>query len=802
MNRTTDNTARTTSRRVIPLLAAFAAALLFPGCEQRPTEPGPSPAAQGAPPAVTPAAPADAIPDPPSDLRATRVTATEVLLEWTLPPAPVDGFVVERRNLATGQVNLFGDILKGDDRMFPDVADPDTRYAYTVRSKRGGAQSARASNEVSVCTQPLPPGEPGTLTAKALEGGRAQLVWGESPGAAKYAVLRAEKRDGPFTPVETLEGKRVFTDRELEPGTTYWYRVQAIGADGQKTDGQAVSVKTLSAQRDEPPAGRPAGPGLPPPVSGGDATISGVRLVTTGYDRVTLQWSGTGTGFVLLRGESPRGPFFPLFAPSSLTGFDDTDVLPATDYWYKVRSYARPGTFVETQPMPVRTRPAPPGWIGGLPPPVVLPPVVLPPPPAAPDRVRVGTVTDARVELRWEDARHADRYIILRSRRAGREFEAVDSVRGRSYSDNDVRPDTQYWYRIRSVNRGPEFADSPEVTVRTQAARATPEPVPTPEAPASVRARAVGPRQVNLNWSEVAHAVSFTILRGEGRGGELFPVERLENKWAYQDKDVDPDTEYRYVIRARNASGSATADSRPASVRTPPLAEPTPTATPRPSIAPTSSPAPTPRPTVAPTPEPTARPTPEPTVSPTPEPTARPVITPRPTPPPTPTPAATPLPSVRPTRPPVAASPVPSEADPGTVVPTLLEARAASPREVQLKWEAVPTAPAYEVLRSESEDGTYRQVGLMRGRPVWSDRTAQPGTEYWYKIRTKYGTRTNESKALRVTTPGGADREPKPADAGASPAANPALDRLPRDLRERIERLPEAERRKALERLR
>gem|GEM_PF-5933186 len=329
-----------------------------------------------------------------------------------------------------------------------------------------------------------------------------------------------------------------------------------------------------------------------------------------------------------------------------------------------------------------------------------------------------------------------------------------------------------------------------------------------------MKVKAVSPTQVNINWTESSNANIFTVMRAERRNGEYFPLERLDNKWNYVDRDVEPDTEYWYKIRARNSSSSESTDSSAESVRTPKVeATPTPAPTATPTPAPTATPTPvptatpTPVPTATPTPAPTATPTPAPTATPTPEPTATP--TPVPTATPTPEPTATPTPAVtrtpRPTRTPretpdatVTPSPDPTaaptpdaertprptrvpretpEVQPVTPGPTTsgvkpatsdvvkkpgkvgrIESRGGD-RQVQMRWQNVNGVDAYQVMRSDARDGKYEQVGAMRGRTQFVDTKVQPGTEYWYKVRTVDGEATTDSDPVSVRTGGAATRE-------------------------------------------
>ena len=93
-----------------------------------------------------------------------------------------------------------------------------------------------------------------------------------------------------------------------------------------------------------------------------------------------------------------------------------------------------------------------------------------------------------------------------------------------------------------------------------------------------------------------------------------------------------------------------------------------------------------------------------------------------------------------------------------------IETRGAD-RQVQMRWQSVDGVDAYQVMRSASRDGDYTQVGAMRDRTIFVDTKVQPGTEYWYKIRTVDGSATTDSDPVSVRTRGAAAREETKPDA-------------------------------------
>lgn len=66
--------------------------------------------------------------------------------------------------------------------------------------------------------------------------------------------------------------------------------------------------------------------------------------------------------------------------------------------------------------------------------------------------------------------------------------------------------------------------------------------------------------------------------------------------------------------------------------------------------------------------------------------------------------------------------------------PESVQIGAVTPTSVELSWTAVDTAENYRILRSETENGTYAQIGTTAATN-YTDTGLAPETTYYYKIR-------------------------------------------------------------------
>jgi len=158
-----------------------------------------------------------------------------------------------------------------------------------------------------------PPSAPTGLTPSA---GNAQvsLTWNASSGATSYHVKRATVSGGPYTQVATTTVTND-TDASLTNGTTYYYVVSALNANGESGNSAEVSATpTLSVP----------------------ATPTGLTA-TAGNTQVSLSWTASSgaTSYNVKRGTVSGGLYTTVALPSG-TSDTDTGLTNGTTYYYVV----------------------------------------------------------------------------------------------------------------------------------------------------------------------------------------------------------------------------------------------------------------------------------------------------------------------------------------------------------------------------------------------------------------------------------------------------------------------------------
>ena len=207
---------------------------------------------------------ARADPNPPGapDALAGTDSATardrEVLLSWTLPTdagtggAEITSVEIRRWNSSTGRWDIIKDDLAKDANEYTDTGlDPGTTYSYQVRAVNEAGPGVW-SNVGTGTTTTVAPAAP-VLTATADEQD-IELSWTvpDDNGAAitRYEIQRFPSVDTNGDPLSNWGdddtatsgdndymlpqplGATTYTDRDLEPGKTYNYRIRAVNSVG------------------------------------------------------------------------------------------------------------------------------------------------------------------------------------------------------------------------------------------------------------------------------------------------------------------------------------------------------------------------------------------------------------------------------------------------------------------------------------------------------------------------------------------------------------------------------------------
>ncbi len=120
-----------------------------------------------------------------------------------------------------------------------------TAYYYVVSAANANGTSANSSQVSATPTQPVPPPTPTGLAANVTTG-QVALTWNSSAGATSYDVGRSTTSGGPYATIASPTASP-YTDLTVTNGTTYYYVVAAVNANGTSANSTQVSATPAAA---------------------------------------------------------------------------------------------------------------------------------------------------------------------------------------------------------------------------------------------------------------------------------------------------------------------------------------------------------------------------------------------------------------------------------------------------------------------------------------------------------------------------------------------------------------------------
>lgn len=356
---------------------------------------------------------------------------------------------------------------------------------------------------------------PSNLQCVPTSPGRIDLSWTNPPG--NDFSLKIERRDstsGDYVTIALLDSNITsYTDtNNIELNKSYYYKVTAYD---QKSSASTSAYHVYT--------------GPPSPAKSLYLEISSPTLIT-------LYWqdtSGNETGFKVER-KVDSGAFVEIASlPANTTSYTDS-VNGTSVYTYRVIPFNPAGkassysntvncsTSINRQP---------------------------------PRSLKVTPVSHTQIDLSWEYA-DLSNYSTLIERKSGKngEWSVVKVLEAgiTNYSDIDLLPSTQYFYRVRTVLADKVYSISYPDNPEGMGAYTKIEP------PTNLKAVRLSSGTIKLTWTDmIGDETEFIIERKAGKGSFTKVATQNAGSDEWYDFDVLPNMSYTYRIKAVNSYNSS-----------------------------------------------------------------------------------------------------------------------------------------------------------------------------------------------------------------------------------------------------
>ena len=451
--------------------------------------------------ASTPNIPAPGSPD---NLLANLIDASYVVLSWSDNSLTESGFRIERMVGEGGWSELF--TVPANTTVFqdPEVGELES-FSYRVVSFNDGGESS-FTNVASVA---FPFNAPSNLVAQSSGPNRVDLTWEDNSLVESGYRIERKAADGEFEAIHTTGiGFTAYVDDSAETAVSYTYRVVGIYEGGESNPTNEASATTSSDET------KPDAP-------------TGLAATPVDFDQIHLTWTDTSdneSGFRIERSTGEPAEFmFVGNVPADSTYFTDNDLLPETEYSYRIAAYINGASTSELSNEASAT-------------------TLTIPLPEMPTDLMVASQTLSLVSLSWIDQSDVEEGFIIQRKTGEGDFEVLATVNENVtyFNDSEVQEREIYTYRVLAYNDGGETAPTNEVVADIPFAP-----------PQLLVGDATSFNEVELNWLDVSTVETGFRIERKPDGG-LWGVLGIigENTVIFSDTSPEPNTTYSYRVFA------------------------------------------------------------------------------------------------------------------------------------------------------------------------------------------------------------------------------------------------------------
>jgi len=196
-------------------------------------------------------------------------------------------------------------------------------YDGRVTAKAPGKATITVTNsdsgKTATCVVTVKPRKPAFAKAEVVSATKAEITWGKVASATGYEVRRATSKNGTYKAVKTTTSIN-FTNKDLTPGKTYYYKVRAYKTiDGKRVYGGYSAIATVK----------------PKPLQVTDVKAAKAK---SGQARISWSKQANVSGYQVVRATSQNGTYKSVGTTSKLT-FTNKNLTAGKTYYYKVRAY-------------------------------------------------------------------------------------------------------------------------------------------------------------------------------------------------------------------------------------------------------------------------------------------------------------------------------------------------------------------------------------------------------------------------------------------------------------------------------
>ena len=325
--------------------------------------------------------------------------------------------------------------------------------------------------------------------------GKPYIYWSAVDGANRYYVYRSTTKDGTYSFLGSTANLN-YTDSKANAGTTYYYKVKALAADGTDSSLSAAVAITCRCAR---------------PVVKTDYWAS------TGKPYIKWTAVAGASQYEVYRSGSKDGTYT-LLGTTTAANYTDSKANAGYTYYYKVKAISKVRSTANSSLSAT-----------------VAATCHCARPVVKPDYL----ISTGKPYIKWTAVAGASQYEVYRSGSKDGTYTLLGTTTATNYTDNKANAGYTYYYKVKAVSKVSSGANSYYSVVIGATCHCARPSVKITTSNGSPR----------LTWNAVAGANKYYIYRSTEANGTFEYLYSTKNLF-YTNKSAEAGTTYYYKVKA------------------------------------------------------------------------------------------------------------------------------------------------------------------------------------------------------------------------------------------------------------
>lgn len=339
-----------------------------------------------------------------------------------------------------------------------------------------------------------------------------ELKWTQVVGVTGYCIYRSESSGSGFEEIARIKPSTVtvWEDKELTPGTTYYYKIRTYT---EKDTGvkygkysTVVSASTMS---------RPG--------------ISSIKSKNSKELEISWATINNAANYEIYRSTKKNGTYKKIATVAGVNrvNYVDRSVKEGKKYYYKIRSIGQVDNTTiysdYSDPMPARTA-------------------------KKPANVSVKSEATDTLRVSWTPDTNASGYIIKRADSANGSYKKVGTASGgdlKYFDDKTVKPYQTYYYKVQAYNYNKDTKGYSDYSGSAYGK--------TIKKTSITKIVSTSSSKQTITWKKASGVNGYVIYQSESKDGKYKKIKTISsaNTTSYKVTGLTPGVKYYYKVRTR-----------------------------------------------------------------------------------------------------------------------------------------------------------------------------------------------------------------------------------------------------------